>query len=449
VDEYLRSVFLMVLLQVTLLEKAPMKEEHVEKSIRKAPFKTKLPIIILMGTGLFISGYLFYTHHISGNTNTGGQIDFCYTAFGKGCNEALNSPLSNLFGLSLAGWGIMYFLTLYLLLILPRLIDNEFAVISLLCISIFTLIGALTSLGLLIIMIINPSLFCPLCTAIHIINLILFILIVKASSHSSVNIFKKHTYLNFLGLKIRNSFILISKVFAFLLFIFLFGVAIYLGLNIAEGTGNLVNKPSAFNKQLFLERFASLPRNEIPVYKDDAILGPSKAPIQLIVFSDFQCPACKYFSQVLTKLNEQYEGKIQVVFKHFPLGTACNNSIGEDVHPRACEIALASEAARQQGKFWEFHDAIFKSDMAAGKETVCSIAMRLGLNHQLFEKVRIGETAKHKVSQTVHLASQLGIDYTPAVYLNGRLVNDIRFGPVQLLIENTLDQQSKSSVNKR
>jgi protein-disulfide isomerase len=166
--------------------------------------------------------------------------------------------------------------------------------------------------------------------------------------------------------------------------------------------------------------------------------GPLNAPVQLVIFSDFQCPACRYFSHVTAELVEKFEGNLQVIFKHFPLGMACDPLMNTELHPRACEVAWAAEAARKQGKFWEYHDALFASELDSGHTTVSSIAKDLGLNFPQFESERRSEATKMKIQSNIELALRLGVDATPAIFLNGRRASDIRPLSLQFLVAHLL-----------
>ena len=80
--------------------------------------------------------------------------------------------------------------------------------------------------------------------------------------------------------------------------------------------------------------------------------GPKDAKITFVEFSDFQCPFCNRVYPTINQLMKDYDGKVQLVFKHFPLIS---------IHPHAQKAAEAAECAKDQGKFWEFHDALFEN----------------------------------------------------------------------------------------
>lgn len=77
--------------------------------------------------------------------------------------------------------------------------------------------------------------------------------------------------------------------------------------------------------------------------------GPADAPIQMVEFSDFECPACRYAEGPLRQIFTIYAGKLHFVFKDFPLR----------MHPWAKPAAAAAECAGRQGKFWEYHDRLY------------------------------------------------------------------------------------------
>ena len=88
-----------------------------------------------------------------------------------------------------------------------------------------------------------------------------------------------------------------------------------------------------------------------PVSKDDHIIGAKKPKVTLIEYSDFECPFCQRFHPTTKQLLEKYPNDVALVYRHFPL---------ESIHPNARAYAVASECAGQQGKLWEFADALFK-----------------------------------------------------------------------------------------
>jgi protein-disulfide isomerase len=140
-----------------------------------------------------------------------------------------------------------------------------------------------------------------------------------------------------------------------------------------------------------------------------AVDGDAKARIAMIVYSDFQCPFCaKFAREVLPTLQDKYvrPGKIQLVFRHFPLS----------IHPLAQKAAEAAECAGRQGKFWEMHNALFSEPrrLAAADLQTHAAALRLDLHG--FERCLAGEAAT-KVLADVEAGKALVVRGTPTIFL--------------------------------
>jgi protein-disulfide isomerase len=155
------------------------------------------------------------------------------------------------------------------------------------------------------------------------------------------------------------------------------------------------------------------PRYEVAVAQDDPSLGPANAPVTIVEFSDFQCPFCQRVMPTLKRLKEAYGDRIRIVWKDFPL---------TQIHPEAFKAAEAGNCAREQGKFWEYHDVLFGNQQALQPEYLKKYAADLGLNVTTFATCL--DTAKHndRVQSQMGVGNSLGVSATPATFINGRLV---------------------------
>jgi protein-disulfide isomerase len=287
-------------------------------------------------------------------------------------------------------------------------------------------------------MLVGQSFFCPLCAVIHIINLTLVVLLKRMSGRPIAQLLQ--------ALASGAKYLLMGKGADSaqarwkqlgLVTIALVAVVMYQWVLIEDQHRSLSAR-SAFDPSQALAAFESSPKQPIPLKANDPSLGLSGAPVQLVVFSDFQCPACANFSNSLTNLIKTFEGKLQVFFKHYPLGTTCNPSMETDIHPQACEAAEAAEAANRQKKFWAFHDALFASNLNSSPNMVSLIAAEIGLDLHQFEADRKSQTTIKKVESDIEIGNRLGVDATPAIYLNGRFVPDHRLQTIEFLITHEL-----------
>ena len=140
--------------------------------------------------------------------------------------------------------------------------------------------------------------------------------------------------------------------------------------------------------------------------------GPETAPVTIVVFSEFQCPFCARFVPTLKQIEDTYQDKVRIVFKHLPL----------DIHKDAVGAALAAEAARKQGKFWEYHDRLFADQKRLGPEDLKQHAKDLQLDLKRFEADMRNEDDKRRIDADVAEAGTLGIGGTPGVFINGRFI---------------------------
>ncbi len=155
------------------------------------------------------------------------------------------------------------------------------------------------------------------------------------------------------------------------------------------------------------------PRLTVPVAADDAVQGAASAPVTIVEFSDFQCPFCLRVVPTLKQIKENYGDKVRVVWKDFPL---------TQIHPEAFKAAEAGNCAREQGKFWEFHDRLFANQQALQPEALKEHAVAVGLDAAKFNACL--DTAKYsdRVQEQIGAGTRLGVNSTPAVFINGRIV---------------------------
>jgi protein-disulfide isomerase len=155
-----------------------------------------------------------------------------------------------------------------------------------------------------------------------------------------------------------------------------------------------------------------------PLRQQVAAEGPSRGPddarVTIIEFADFQCPFCKQMEPVLAQLLDKYPRDVRVVFRQMPLA---------DVHPDAMHAAAASECARQQGKFWEMHDALFADQGALSLEGIKHIAERLQLQAKPFAACLESEATAAAIRVDSDAGVAAGVSGTPGMFVNGRFLN--------------------------
>jgi protein-disulfide isomerase len=127
---------------------------------------------------------------------------------------------------------------------------------------------------------------------------------------------------------------------------------------------------------------------------------------------------------------DQFRGRVKLAFKHFPLKS----------HPRAAEAAVATEAAREQGRFWEMHDLVFAHQNQLEDEDLLTYAEQIGLDVPRFKSDFESERVRARVDRDRAEGEKLEIQGTPAVFVQGRYYNDLLFGGT---IEGWIDEMLK------
>jgi protein-disulfide isomerase len=143
---------------------------------------------------------------------------------------------------------------------------------------------------------------------------------------------------------------------------------------------------------------------------DSPTRGPADAPITLVVWSDFQCPACKMAMPILDKVIEKHDGKVRLVHKFYPL----------KAHPRADSAARAAIAAKNQGKYWQMEAIIFERQDRLTDVDLEEYAKEVGLNLARYrEDIRSAKTAEI-IARDKAAADAAGLSATPFILINGR-----------------------------
>jgi protein-disulfide isomerase len=165
--------------------------------------------------------------------------------------------------------------------------------------------------------------------------------------------------------------------------------------------------------------------------------GPANAPAQLIEFADFQCPYCQKVNPDLNKLLHDYNGKISIVYKDFPL----------PMHANAEKAAEASRCAGEQGKFWEYHNALFNDKKLQGDDLKLEAAA-LKLDTAKFNDCLDSGKETAGVNQDRTEGLSLGLSGTPSFFLNGHFFSGaVNYDQLRFMVEQQLNTLL-SSENK-
>lgn len=150
-------------------------------------------------------------------------------------------------------------------------------------------------------------------------------------------------------------------------------------------------------------------------YDPGRVRGDPKAPVTIVEFSDFQCPYCRKVAATLKDLLAKYNGRVKLAYRDFPMRT---------LHPQAQLAAEAAGCAGEQGKFWEYHDALFATDQPKLDEAgLTATARSVGLDEKSFSSCLAAGKFKDRIEQDVQEGTKAGVAGTPGFFINGVFLN--------------------------
>ena len=177
------------------------------------------------------------------------------------------------------------------------------------------------------------------------------------------------------------------------------------------------------------------PRVDVAVDRG-RLRGDPNAVVTIVEFADYQCPYCKQTETTLIDLLKKYPGQVKLAFRDFPLGS---------IHPYAEKAAEAARCAGKQGKFWEFHDALFASQAKLGEPELNAIAQTLALDEYSFQSCLASGEYKAQILRDQEDGRKAGISSTPGFFINGIPVTGAQ---AETAFEKIIDDELKAARNQ-
>ena len=179
----------------------------------------------------------------------------------------------------------------------------------------------------------------------------------------------------------------------------------------------------------------SLPYPEVPRIQvsadDDPFIGPENAPVEIIQFAEFQCPYCGKAGESVDKVMKEYEGKVKMVFRDFPLS----------FHDRAIPAAVAANCAGEQGKYWEMHDKMMANQRALDDAQLSTYAKELSLDEEKWNTCRKDPAQEAEVRKDMEDGAAAGVSGTPAFFINGLMLSGaLPFEQFKEIIDRELEK---------
>ncbi len=412
-------------------------------------------LLVLSLAGLALS-YLSLDHHITQIVAKKLGIEvapsFCNIGGDFNCDAVNASVYSHLLGVPVASYGLFFYIC-FTLLTLVSLSEQYLSKDQKLGqYLLFSIIGCAVSVGLFLISKSLIGKLCPLCLGVYLVNVVTLLVVLFWGGFSGAierignavgDIFKLPNLILGRISGVSSSAVTLSRFIAVSLLlsisvIYLLEDHIIVKLLNSAGGGALSSQDQAANP-------IAKESAKIPLDLDDGILmdywkGSKGSKFQIVEFADFECPACRQFHLMLSDLIDQYNDKITVVFKNYPLDQACNPVIKGKMHENSCFAAEYARCAGEQGKFWEVADYLFflqEEELSPQeyREKISQATVVLSLDHVAIEDCLKSGRQLEKIKADVSLGSSLEIQGTPAVWLNGKLLPNLKIDEIKRLLD--------------
>jgi len=375
------------------------------------------------------------------------QLPFCEPGSAFDCAKVAQSAYGTILGAPLGSVGIVFYLWLAFFALLvgsTTLVDRKFAK------GIFVFVTGVASLASVYLFIVTKFVIgsmCPICIAIYILN---FILLAAALIWS-----KGEAYFSIVTEAIKGCFVGLLKITepgataqlikATLLFI---GVSI---LCVRALPDFMLNKKLAEQAEVtsLIEEWKAAPLSQLVLNRNvdmlsgDFSVGPEKNRVEIVEYSDMECPACRAMHPVLKELQKKYPHDIRITFKNFPLDKACNRVITQDFHQLSCDLAEIARCAGEQGKFFESLNTIMEFPALGERDAKIEvlndfISNLKNIDSQALEMCRTSKRQLVKITSDIEEGIKLELQGTPAIFINQKLVTQISEAGLKELVEEIL-----------
>jgi protein-disulfide isomerase/uncharacterized membrane protein len=370
--------------------------------------------LFLSLVGIGLSGYLLFLHlGLLRGELLGGAA--CTDSGLFNCHAVTSGTWGSFLGIPLALWGILGYITVLALALLGAQ-STEWARHALTLLFLLAALFVGIDLVLFGLMVFVIRFYCLFCLLTYAVNLSLLVVLARSLAYPWPGA------LRYGGAALVALLPTRARPAAWLFWgMIVLGLAGAGGLHasttfLSRGTlGNVRNQL----REVVLKQ----PRVSLEVAGDPRIGSPN-APLQLVEFSDFLCPACQRASKLNTIILANHRRDASFVFKHYPLDTTCNDKIQRMVHPNACQASAATECAHEQGRFWALHDHLFRK-LKGTQYNVAELerdAEASGLSMTAFRECLQSGRGMEAVKRDIAEAARLGIRSTPTYVVNGLLM---------------------------
>jgi protein-disulfide isomerase len=159
--------------------------------------------------------------------------------------------------------------------------------------------------------------------------------------------------------------------------------------------------------------YPELPRIDVPIAAHDPVFGEADAPVTIVQFAEYECYYCQRALPTLDRLLADYDGRVKLVFKDFPLG----------FHQRARPAAIAAQCAGEQDKYWDMNHLLLNNQQDLSDAAFRTYAERAGLDLAAFEACLTSGRHDAALDEDMRVAESVGVGATPTFFVDGIMVS--------------------------
>lgn len=203
------------------------------------------------------------------------------------------------------------------------------------------------------------------------------------------------------------------------------GIATFaVGILVYKGAENDVSKGSSSGTDIskLADKYSET-ASKVELDGSEPVFGDPNAPILVVEYADFACPYCAKAGAFMKDLIRR-NPKVQLRFKNYPISGNCNRYVDGERHATACPAATAAECAKEQGKYWELSELLFKNQQYQSDTDIEFMARQIGLDMDAFKICQANPGILQGIRNDVEAANKLDVNGTPAFFIRGIVGDD-------------------------
>ncbi|MBN8588323.1 MAG: thioredoxin domain-containing protein [Rhodothermia bacterium] len=363
------------------------------------------------------------------------------------CEPVYASESAYMLGIPVAAWGAAFYFSILVLTIIALFNKKEKGASAVVVGIILSLLAVLFSMFKAT-QLMQMGIACPLCIGMYVINgAILVFLILSLVRTEGLGAY----FSGFFGAIRRNTTNFSYQpavVTPIVLTLFVYGFS-FLYFSNYQRKQEQANAADTNSEAAVLRAVQQHFKQEpLPVSfaPNTLVKGNKDAKVTIVEFADFQCPACKVARDRIESIVSEFGKYVSFRFQNYPLDNTINPNLQSQIHSFAGPSAKAFFCAANAGKGWEMHKALFDNQEVLGESVLAREVQNLGLDANTFNACMSNQATTQLVQADIERGKEAGVNSTPSVYVNGRLVD--QWGNLDVLRRIVREELSRAAVKK-